>query len=62
MICIALALFAPLLQAHSHNDYAQPKPLVGALEREFCSIEVDVFLVDGKLLVGHDRKDLVRER
>jgi hypothetical protein len=52
----------PLLRAHAHNDYAQPRPFAGALELGFCSIEADVYLVDGKLLVGHDRKDLKPER
>ena len=55
-------MLIPLLNAHAHNDYAQPNPLKGALEQGFCSIEADVFLVDGKLLVGHDRKDLRPDR
>ena len=43
-----------LPRSHSHNDYAQARPLFEALERGFASIEVDVFLVDGALLVGHE--------
>jgi glycerophosphoryl diester phosphodiesterase len=57
-----MANVTPLPRAHAHNDYAQPRPLVGALEQGFCSIEADVFLVDGKLLVSHDRKDLTPTR
>ena len=54
-----LALLVPQIAfGHSHNDYAQARPLVGALEAGLCNIEADVFLVDGELLVGHDRKDL----
>jgi hypothetical protein len=52
----------PLLQAHSHNDYEHARPLFDALDRGFCSVEADVWLVDGKLLVGHDRGDLKPER
>ena len=33
-----------------------------ALEHGFCSIEVDVWFVDGKLLVAHDLKDAKAER
>lgn len=49
---------APLRQAHSHNDYVHERPLHEAIELGYCSVEADVYLVDGQLLVGHDRKDL----
>lgn len=39
---------------HSHNDYAQPKPLFGALEANASSIEVDVILKDSILYVAHE--------
>ena len=39
--------------AHSHNDYLNKKPLYSALENQFKSIEVDVFLLNSKLYVGH---------
>ena len=55
---LALADVVPLTRAHSHNDYEQSQPLEAALDHGFCSVEADVFLVDGKLLVSHDRKDL----
>jgi len=45
----------PLPNAHAHNDYAHPRPLLDALEQGFCSVEADVHLVDGKLLVAHNR-------
>jgi hypothetical protein len=51
-----------LQYAHAHNDYQHPRPLQGALELGFCSVEADVFLQDGELLVGHERKDLRPER
>lgn len=47
---------APL--AHAHNDYEHPRPLLDALERGFDSVEADVWLVDGDLLVAHDRRDV----
>lgn len=47
----------PLVKAHSHNDYDRERPLLDALDAGFCSIEADVFLVDGELLVAHNLKD-----
>jgi len=52
----------PLIRAHAHNDYNHVRPLLDALNHGFCSVEADVFLVDGKLLVGHERTDLIAER
>ncbi len=43
---------------HSHNDYLQPHPLTDALNNGLVSIEADVFLKDGVLLVGHEEKEL----
>lgn len=48
------AAVIPLEQAHSHNDYTRKRPLLDALDLGFCSIEADIFLVDGELLVAHD--------
>ena len=48
----------PILSGHSHNDYLQQTPLWDALSLGFISIEVDVHLVGGALLVGHDEEDL----
>jgi glycerophosphoryl diester phosphodiesterase len=52
----------PLPQAHAHNDYHHPRPLLDALAHGFCSLEADIFLVDGQLLVGHDRSELTPQR
>lgn len=52
----------PLPKAHAHNDYEHPRPLLDALDQGFCSIEADVWLLNGALLVGHDEKDLSTER
>ena len=53
---------AILRRAHSHNDYNRPRPLLDALDNGFCSVEADVFAVDGELLVGHDRHELASNR
>jgi len=52
----------PLRYAHAHNDYEHARPLRDALDHGFCSVEADVYLVDGQLLVAHDRKDVKPER
>lgn len=38
---------------HSHNDYEQAHPLWDALSQRFESVEADVYLADGTLLVSH---------
>ncbi len=53
---------APLLHAHAHNDYLHTRPLLDALEHGFCSVEADIYLVDGRLLVAHDRNKVRPER
>ena len=52
----------PLAAAHAHNDYEHARPLLDALAHGFCNIEADVYLIDGQLLVAHDRKDVRPER
>jgi glycerophosphoryl diester phosphodiesterase len=52
----------PLENAHAHNDYLHVRPLLDALDHGFTSVEADVFLVDGKLLVAHERASLKPER
>ena len=52
----------PLTQAHAHNDYAHRRPLLDALDHGFCSVEADIWLVEGRLLVAHDRTGVKPER
>ena len=52
----------PLRQAHAHNDYEHRRPLQDALAEGFTSVEADVWLVDGELLVAHDRDQVVPGR
>jgi hypothetical protein len=44
----------PLARAHAHNDYEHRRPLLDALDHGFTSVEADVWLVGGDLLVAHD--------
>ena len=47
---------------HSHNDYQQNIPFWKAFGAEVQSIEVDVFLRDGKLLVAHELNEANQDR
>ena len=53
---------SPLDRAHAHNDYVHARPLHDALDRGFGSIEVDIWLVNGALLVAHDRDSVRTDR
>ena len=46
----------PLIHVHAHNDYEHTHPLFDALNHGFASVEADIHLVDGQLLVAHDLK------
>ncbi|BBE24101.1 hypothetical protein MN0502_29840 [Arthrobacter sp. MN05-02] len=54
----AVVLGTPQAAAHAHNDYEHDRPLHDALEHGFTSVEADVHLVDGELLVAHDAEDV----
>jgi Glycerophosphoryl diester phosphodiesterase family len=53
-----VVLGEPQDAAHAHNDYEHDRPLLDALEHGFTSVEADVWLVDGELLVAHDFEDV----
>ena len=55
--CVTAAAERPVL-IHSHNDYCRRAPFWQAYAQGVYSIEADVFLHDGRLLVGHDVEDL----
>jgi alkaline phosphatase len=69
LLLFLAALFPALAQkrvydvsnAHSHNDYEQRIPFWMAYHAGFGSIEADIFLVDGVLLVAHDSTELRRK-
>ena len=52
----------PLAQAHAHNDYEHQRPLLDALDHSFTSVEADVWLVNGELLVAHDLAQVQPDR
>jgi alkaline phosphatase len=44
--------------AHSHNDYEKASPFTEAYKNKFGSIEADIFLDNGVLIVAHDREQV----
>ena len=46
----------PLIDVHAHNDYEHTHPLFDALDHGFASVEADIHLVNGQLLIAHDLK------
>ncbi|HEY7116294.1 MAG TPA: phosphatidylinositol-specific phospholipase C/glycerophosphodiester phosphodiesterase family protein [Tepidisphaeraceae bacterium] len=52
----------PLVRAHAHNDYEHKRPLQDALDQGFCSVEADIYLIEGRLLVGHQAWELKPDR
>ncbi|TVR80490.1 MAG: hypothetical protein EA412_04565 [Chitinophagaceae bacterium] len=60
----SLSAQSPLLfdVGHVHNDYNKCKPLEAALEKGFGSVEADVFLRKGQLVVAHTGIGALRMR
>lgn len=52
---------APIL-IHSHNDYKRSVPFYQAYAQGVASVEADIHYGGGRLLVGHDAKDLVESK
>src|SRR5687767_11493387 len=48
--------------AHAHNDYEKPFPFWDAYRHHFGSIEADIFLHNGELLVAHEPAQLAAGR
>ncbi len=44
-------------KGHSHNDYNQSSPFYGAYAAGMGSVEADVYIIGGKLLVSHNEED-----
>lgn len=55
---LLLPVIAVGQQIHAHNDYEKPHPFVDAYQQRADFIEADVFLVDGKLVVAHERSQI----
>ena len=47
-----------IANTHSHNDYEQRIPFWLAYDAGFGSIEADIWLRPGKLLIGHDTNEI----
>jgi hypothetical protein len=50
------------VKIHAHNDYEKPLPLFNALNSRVFSIEADVFLRNGDLLVAHSSDQLLNAK
>ncbi|KAL9040261.1 MAG: hypothetical protein Q9180_002018 [Flavoplaca navasiana] len=50
------------IPCHSHNDYERDVPLYDALQAGCISVEADVWLREGDLLVGHTENSLTSAR
>lgn len=48
-------------QAHSHNDYEQTIPFWQAYDKQFGSIEADIYARNGKLYVAHDSANITSD-
>ena len=60
LLPLTLAAQQPVI-LHSHNDYNRTAPFWEAYSQHCQSIEADVFLHNGELLVGHEVEDLKPE-
>jgi len=56
--CSGQASSLGLERAHAHNDYEHNRPLFDALDHGFKSVEADIWLVDGELIIAHDPEDV----
>jgi len=48
------AQVTPIPEAHAHNDYWHIRPLLQSLDNGFMSVEADIHLLKGNLLVNHE--------
>ena len=66
LMLIAILCLPPTAETavpvHSHNDYWRSRPLQEALEAGCLSIEADVVVREGKLMVGHGPREATPER
>jgi alkaline phosphatase len=58
----AQPLHYTVANTHSHNDYEQAAPFWAAWQQQFGSIEADIWLVGGKVLIGHDTTEIKKGR
>jgi len=58
LLSSATAQGQPRAAVFAHNDYEKPNPLHAAYQLQVEYIEVDIFLVENNLLVGHTQQEL----
>ena len=51
-----------LSNGHAHNDYWHTRPLLDALDNGFMSVETDCFLLDGQMMIAHERASIKKDR
>lgn len=49
-------------KVHSHNDYEQEVPFWKAFSPGVSMVEANVFLIDGQLMVAHEKEHILQER
>jgi alkaline phosphatase len=54
----AQPLHYTVANTHSHNDYEQSAPFWAAWQQQFGSIEADIWLVGGRVIIGHDTNEI----
>lgn len=54
VLCLLAGVSSAAVILHAHNDYEHARPLFDALDHGFASVEADVHLAGGQLLVAHD--------
>jgi alkaline phosphatase len=59
--CEAQSSHPTVANGHSHNDYEQSTPFWTAWKNNFGSIEADIFMYNGLLVVAHDKTQLSRQ-
>jgi alkaline phosphatase len=63
VLCLTIQFtIAQSFKVHSHNDYLQEVPFWSAYANGVNSIEIDIFLKEGKLYVAHTESDIVLDR
>lgn len=56
LVALTLSTSATFAQKiHAHNDYVKPHPFADAYAQRADFIEADVWLLDGKLVVSHEK-------
>ena len=66
-ICLLVLLFVSIagigqVKIHAHNDYDNARPLLNALDNKVASIEADVVLARGSLIVTHSENETRRKK